>query len=80
MKTTTQGRSTILTNNNLFIEETNKEQILYYNSNRLKQWTYLNKVSNGGMFYANWSRIIYKDDDINNVNKFLKSKDIINEN
>tara|TARA_B100001750_G_C15255508_1_gene469996 strand:+ start:315 stop:557 length:243 start_codon:yes stop_codon:yes gene_type:complete len=80
MKTTTQGRSTILTNNNLFIEETNKEQILYYNSNRLKQWTYLNKVSNGGMFYANWSRIIYKDDDINNVHKFLKSKDIINEN
>ena len=80
METTTQGRSKILTNNNLLIEETNSGQTLYYNSNGLKQWTYLNKASNGGMFYANWSKIIYKDDDMNNVNKFLKSKDIINEN
>jgi hypothetical protein len=72
VRTATEGRSQILDNNDLFIEEQNYGRILYFNKDKSLQWQYVNRADDENIYYVNWSRILYKPEDIKKVRKVLE--------
>jgi hypothetical protein len=75
----TGGRSEILPNGDLFVEESNFARTLYFNSDGSLRWIHLNKSTNGDPYLINWSRILYTKKDINKVKKFLNNRAKCNE-
>lgn len=78
VRTIAQGRSQILSNGDLFIEESNYGRTLYFNSDGSLRWTHVNRADNGKVFGVAWSRILYTDEDIRAVNDFLIKKGACN--
>tara|TARA_B100000900_G_C20590396_1_gene721356 strand:- start:65 stop:1444 length:1380 start_codon:yes stop_codon:yes gene_type:complete len=74
VKTKSQGRSDILINGDLFVEETNFGRTLYFNKDGSLRWSYVNRASNGNIYGVGWSRILFKPSDIKNVKKIIKEK------
>jgi len=74
VRTINQGLSEILPNGDLFVEEQNFGRTLYFNSNGTLRWTHLNRSKNRGIYPIGWSRILYTEEDISNVNNFLNKK------
>lgn len=74
-----QGRSRILPNGDLFIEETNYGRTLYFNSDGSLKWSHVNRADNGNIYAVSWSRILYTEEDIQTVNNFIKTKGVCNE-
>ncbi len=74
VKTITQGRSEILPNGDLFVEETNYGRTLFFNSDGSLRWTHVNRSEDGNIYSVGWSRILYLDSDIQIVNKFLNAR------
>ena len=74
VRTNTSGRSKILPNGDLFVEESNFGRSLYFNSDGSLRWTHINRANNGNVYAVGWSRILYSQDDILNVERFLQSK------
>ena len=79
VRTITQGRSRILPNGDLFIEETDYARTLYFNSDGSLRWSHVNRASDGKLYRVGWSRILYSKNDIRSVDKLLKSKGACNE-
>ena len=74
VKGTTNGRSQILPNGDLLVEETVYGRSLYFNSDGSLRWTHVNRSQSGGVYRVGWSRIMYNDKDIQIVKNFLKSR------
>ena len=74
VKTTTQGRSQILPNGDLLIEETNYARTIYFNADGSVSWSHLNRAKDGNLYRVGWSRILYTEDDINTVENFLENR------
>ncbi len=74
VRTITEGRSQILPNGDLFIEETNYGRNLYFNSDGSLRWEFVNRSKNGDLKHVSWSRIFYSENDIKKVQTFLKLK------
>ena len=74
IRTEGQGRSRILPNGDLFVEESDFGRILYFNNDGSLRWTYVNKNEKDEIYGLGWSRILYKDEDIILVNEFLKQR------
>jgi len=79
LRTITQGRSQILVNGDLFVEETNYARTLFFNSDGSLRWTHVNRADDGNVYMVGWSRILYTDKDIQTVNNFLTNKGTCNE-
>ena len=79
VKTVTEGRSQILPNGDLFIEETNFGRILYFDSYGKLRWSYINRANNGKTYSLGWARMLFNKKDIQIVNKFLQSRDKCND-
>ena len=79
VRSITQGRSEILSNKDLFIEETNYGRTLYFNSDGSLRWTHVNRAENGNVYVVGWSRILYTQEDIQTVSNFLNNRWICNE-
>ena len=75
VRSLSQGRSKILENGDLFIEEQNFGRLLYFNKYPSLQWQYVNRADNGNAYLVRWSRILYKPDDIKKVRKIIKTGD-----
>tara|TARA_B110000003_G_scaffold270324_1_gene302593 strand:+ start:736 stop:2061 length:1326 start_codon:yes stop_codon:yes gene_type:complete len=71
VRTITNGRGHILDSGDLFIEETIYGRLLYFNKDASLQWQYVNRAIDG-IFLLNWSRILYKPEDIKKVRKSLE--------
>jgi len=80
VRTITEGRSQILPNGDLFIEETNYGRLLYFNSDGSLRWTHVNRSKKGNVYLVQWCRILYENEDIEKVNRFLKIKNEITYN
>ena len=78
-RTITEGRSQILPNGDLFIEESNYARTLYFNADGSLRWTHVNRASDGNVYRVGWSRILYLHEDIQTVNIFLTNKGTCNE-
>ena len=79
VRTITSGRSQILANDDLFIEETNFGRTLYFNADGSLRWTHVNRAGDGNVYSFGWSRILYTEEDIQTVNNFLTNKGTCNE-
>jgi len=79
VRTITEGRSEILPNGDLFIEESNYGRTLYFNADGFLRWTHVNRAENGNVYKVGWSRILYTEEDIQTVNNFLTNKGTCNE-
>ena len=79
VRTISQGRGQILSNGDLFIEETNDGRTLFFNKDGTLKWTHVNRAEDGNVYRVNWSRILYTREDIQTVNNFLTNKGTCNE-
>jgi len=79
VRTITAGRSQILTNRDLFFEETDYGRTLYFNADGSVRWTHVNRANDGNVYRLGWSRILYTEEDIQTVNNFLTNKGTCNE-
>tara|TARA_Y100001980_G_C14529704_1_gene305532 strand:- start:192 stop:1544 length:1353 start_codon:yes stop_codon:yes gene_type:complete len=79
VKTDVSGRGKILLNGDLFVEETSQGRALYFNADGSLRWTFVNRANNGNIYRLGWSRILYSEEDIQNVNNFLNNKGTCNE-
>ena len=79
VRTITQGRSQIIPNGDLFIEETIYGRTLYFKADGSLRWTHVNRAGDGNVYIVDWSRIIYTQEDIQTVNNFLTNKGTCNE-
>ena len=79
VRTLTQGTSQILPNGDLFLEETIYARTLYFNADGSQRWTHVNRAENGNVYLVGKSRILYTQNDIQTVNKFLNNKGTCNE-
>ena len=79
VRTITEGRSQILPNGDLFIEETNYARTLYFNADGSLRWSHVNRAENENVYLVGWSRILYTQEDIQTVNNFLNNKGTCNE-
>ena len=75
VRTLSGGRSAILDNNDLFIEEQNFGRLLFINKDTSLQWQYVNRADNGQVYVLNWSRVFYKPKDIKKIRKIIKTGD-----
>ena len=75
VRTFSEGKSKILENGDLFIEEQNYGRLLYFNEDTSLQWQYVNRADNGLAYSVSWSRILYKLEDIKKVRKTLEIED-----
>ena len=75
VRTITSGRSQILDNDDLFIEETNYGRLLFFNKDTSVQWQYVNRADDGNVYLVNWSRILFKPEDIKKVRKIIEIGD-----
>ncbi|MDC0096521.1 arylsulfotransferase family protein [Amylibacter sp.] len=74
MITLTEGTHEIMNNSDLVVEETNYGRISYLNSNGAVKWQYLNRATDGKVYPVSWSRLLYKEKDVAEINNFLLSK------
>jgi hypothetical protein len=79
VRTITEGRSQILPNGDLFIEESNYGRTLYFNADGSLRWTHINRAGDGTVYGIGWSRTLYTQEDIQTVNNFLANKVTCNE-
>ena len=75
VRTINQGLHQIFDNGDLFVEEQNYGRLLYFNKDASMQWQYVNRADNGNVYFVNWSRILYKPEDIKKVRKIIKMGD-----
>jgi hypothetical protein len=79
VKTITSGRSEILPNGDLFLEETIYGRTLYFNADGSLRWFHVNRGIDNNVYRVGWSRILHKKEDLINVNNFLTKKSNCNE-
>ena len=69
IRTESDGRSKILENGDLVVEEQNYGRIFYFNKDESLQWQYVNRADNGNIYTLWWSRILHKLKDIKKVQR-----------
>ena len=79
VRTITEGRSQILPNGGLFIEEANYGRTLFFNSDGSLRWTHVNRAENGKVHRVGWSRILHTQEDIQTVKQVIGRKGTCNE-
>ncbi len=79
VRTPNQGRSEILPNNELIVEESFHARLLYFNADGTLRWSHVNRANNGNVYKVGWSRILYTEEDIQIVNNFIDKKGSCNE-
>jgi hypothetical protein len=73
LKTVSGGRSQIIDNGDLFVEETNFGRSVYFDADGSLRWQHVNRAEDG-VYSVNWSRIIYEDRDVSKVKGFLENR------
>ena len=79
VRTNIEGLSQILSNGDLFVEESYFGRTLYFNANGSLRWSHLNRANNGMVNRVGWSRILYTKKDLEIVNSFLRNRENCNE-
>ena len=75
VRTANKGRSQVLPNSDLYIEESEFGRLLYFNADGSLLWSHVNRATDNKMYAVSWSRILHRDRDITLVRDFLNQKD-----
>ena len=79
IRSTTGGRSQILPNGDLFIEESNFARTLYFNADGSLRWSHVNRANDKNVYGDGWSRLLFTQDDIKTVNRLLNTNEACDE-
>ena len=79
VRTPKEGLSEILSNKDLFVEDSFHARTLYFNADGSLRWSHVNLAKDNNVYRIGWSRILYRKEDINIVNNFLSTKMNCNE-
>lgn len=71
VRTPTSGRGKILDNDDLFVEETDSGRMLYFNADGSLRWQYVNRSTDGHAYVLNWSRMIYRENELRLVRNLV---------
>ncbi|GEM_PF-3939681 len=58
VRSVSEGRSEVLADGGVFIEETNSGRILRLDRDGAVRWSYVNRAGDGALYRLNWSRIL----------------------
>lgn len=75
VKTSVQGLAEILDDGSLFVEETQKGRLLFFDEKGNLEWEYINKAKNGKNYALGFSKIIYNDVNFDKTVEMIKSKE-----
>ena len=75
VRTPNQGRSQILPNKDMIVEESFYGRLLYFNADGSLKWSHVNRSDNGTIYKVGWSRILYTEKDIDIVNDFMNNRE-----
>ena len=75
VKTAVRGRSQLLPNGELFVEESEFARLLYFNRDGSLLWSHVNRSDDNKVYAMGASRVLYRDDDVAMVSNFLEQKD-----
>ena len=64
VRTRTQGRATVILDNDVFVEETDRGRALRLSIDGTLQWTYVNRASDGEIYQLAWSRYLTADEGV----------------
>lgn len=73
VRTITGGRSQIIDNGDLYIEETNSGRILYFDKSGKLEWEFINRADDKRVYLISWSRIIYNKDKIKEIKNLIET-------
>ena len=73
LRTKSEGRSEILPNGNLYVEESNYGRSVLFDNYNKPIWVHYNRYGDD-LFKVCWSRIIYDSYEVELIKKFLESK------
>ncbi len=73
IRTITEGRSEILDDGSMLIEESNFGRTLFFNADGELQWFHVNGSDIGDVFHLGWSRILHTEHDLSMIENILKS-------
>ena len=73
LQTVSGGKSDILPNGALFVEEEDYGRMLYFNKDKTLQWQYVNRANNAQVYLLNWSRIFSSPNDLKKIHKILNT-------
>ena len=76
IRTPNQGRSQILPNKDMIVEESFYARLLYFNADGSLKWSHVNRSDNGTIYKVGWSRILYTKKDIEIVNDFINNREV----
>lgn len=76
VRTATGGRSEIISNGDLFVDEEDYGRLIYFNRDGSMKWQFINRNSKGNVYTIAWSRILFRQTDIDNVNNFLSGLEV----
>lgn len=62
VRTATEGRSTVLENGDVFVEETNHGRALRVAADGTLRWAYVNRAADGQVYQLSWSRYLDEDE------------------
>ena len=75
VRTAIRGRSQVLPNGDLFVEESEFGRLLYFNADGSLGWSHVNRAKDNKVYANSWSRVLNRDHDIAMVRDFLNQKD-----
>ena len=74
IQTESEGLSEILNDGSMLVEEQNHGRLIFFDKNGEKEWEFINKDSNGNIYFISWSRIIEDKGLISNLKKNINNK------
>lgn len=74
VRTIIEGRSDILPDGKLFVEESYYGRTQLFNSDGSLRWTHVNRAEDGKVYIVAWSRILHTPEDIQTVKKIISNK------
>jgi hypothetical protein len=77
-KTSSEGLSEILNDGSMLVEEQNHGRLIFFNKNGKKEWEFVNKDSNGDIYFISWSRIIEDKDLISKLKSKIENTTCLN--
>ena len=75
VRTAIRGRSQVLPNGDLFVEETEYGRLLYFTPDGTLLWSHVNRAGDSSVYAMGSSRILHRDHDITRVRDFLVQKE-----
>ena len=78
IKTDSEGLSEILNDGSMLVEEQNHGRLVFFNKKGKKEWEFVNKDSNGNIYFISWSRTIEDKGLISKLKSKIKNTKCLN--